>query len=135
MVHMKKGIFKSVLFIVSLLLCLETFSKAENKNKTDKKSAKSLDLNAVRVVVHSHLEEVQKCYTDLIIEGMAAKGKVMAGWDIDDKGSVQNLVIKANTSKDQALEGCVTEKVINWTFPAAEAGKTFSVSYPFQFGE
>lgn len=129
---MKKGIFKRVLFVASLLLCFEATSKVENK--TDKKSAKGLDFNAVRVVVHSHLQEVQKCYTDLIIEGMAAKGKVVATWAIDDKGSVQNLVVKENTAKDQALEGCVTEKVINWTFPAAEAGKSFPVTYPFQFG-
>jgi inosine-uridine nucleoside N-ribohydrolase len=125
---MKKGIFTGVLFITSLLLCFEAHSK------TEKKSAKGLDFNAVRVVVRARLQEVQKCYTDLIIEGMATSGKVTATWDIDDKGSVQNLAIKENTSKDPALEGCVTERVINWTFPAAESGKTFPVSYPFQFG-
>ena len=126
---MKKGIFKRLLFFSSLLLCLE----ASAKTKKEFGPAK-LDLNSVKKVVRERLQEVQKCYTDLIIEGMATKGKVTAQWDIDDKGAVQNLTIKENTSKDPALEGCVTERVVNWTFPPAEAGKTFPVSYPFQFG-
>lgn len=99
-----------------------------------KKETAGLDISAVRKVVRSHLQEVQKCYTDLIIEGMAAKGKVTATWDIDDKGAVQNLKVKENTSDSQALEGCVTERVANWTFPAAKEGETFPVTYPFQFG-
>lgn len=127
---MKKGILKRLLFFSSLLLCLEA---SANKAKKESGPAK-LDLNSVKQVVREHLHDVQKCYTDLIIEGMATKGKVTAQWDIDDKGAVQNLTIKENTSKDPALEGCVTERVVNWTFPAAEAGKTFPVAYPFQFG-
>lgn len=126
---MKKGILKKVLFFSSLLLCFETFAKAKKESEPGK-----LNLTQVKKVVHEHLQDVQKCYTDLIIEGMAAKGKVTATWEIDDKGTVKNLVIKENTSKDQALEGCVTERVVNWTFPPAEAGKTFPVAYPFQFG-
>lgn len=126
---MKKGIFKRLLFFSSLLLCLEASAKAKKESGPAK-----LDLNSVKKVVRERLQEVQKCYTDLIIEGMATKGKVTAQWDIDDKGAVQNLTIKENTSKDPALEGCVTERVVNWTFPPAEAGKTFPVSYPFQFG-
>lgn len=126
---MKKGILLKVLFFSSLLLSVEAFAKA----KKESASAGKLDLNAVKAVVRAHLPEVQKCYTDLIIEGMAAKGKVTATWEIDDKGAVKNLEVKENTSKSQALEGCVTEKVGNWTFPPAEAEKTFPVSYPFEF--
>lgn len=127
---MKKGILLRVLFFSSFLLCLEASAKAKKESTAPDK----LNLSEVKKVVHGHLEEVQKCYTDLIIEGMATKGKIIAQWDIDDKGAVQNLTIKENTAKDQALEGCVTEKVPHWTFPAAEAGKTFPVQYPFQFG-
>lgn len=126
---MKKGILKKVLFFSSLFLSVEAFAKA----KKESAGADKLDLSAVRSVVRSHLQEVQKCYTDLIIEGMASKGKVTASWEIDDTGAVKNLEIKGNTSKSQALEGCVTEKVVNWTFPPAEVGKTFPVSYPFEF--
>jgi len=126
---MKKGIFKRLLFFSILALCLEASAKAKSESGPTK-----LTLNAVKQVVRSHLQDVQKCYTDLIIEGMATKGKVTAQWEIDDKGAVQNLTIKENTSKDPALEGCVTERVVNWTFPPAEAGATFPVSYPFQFG-
>jgi len=127
---MKKGISVMVLFLSMLLLCFEGHAKANKKEATN-----GLDLSAVRKVVKANLQQVQKCYTDLIIEGMATKGKVTASWDIDDKGAVQNLAIKENTSKDPALEGCVTERVVNWTFPSANAGTTFPVSYPFQFGE
>ncbi|MGZ3797344.1 MAG: AgmX/PglI C-terminal domain-containing protein [Pseudobdellovibrionaceae bacterium] len=129
---MKKRILQRLFLLVSLLLSFEAFSKTGKKIEV--KPDKALDLSVVRQVVHSHLQEVQKCYTDLIIEGMATKGKVTATWDIDDKGKVQNLAIKENTSKDPALEGCVTERVVNWTFPEAAVGKTFPVSYPFQFG-
>jgi len=128
---MKKGILLRVLFFSSLLLCIE--ASAKGKGKKEAEPAK-LNLNSVKQVVREHLQDVQKCYTDLIIEGMATKGKVTATWDIDDKGTVQNLAIKSNTAKDPALEGCVTERVINWSFPPAEAGKTFPVTYPFIFG-
>ena len=132
---MKKGILKRLLFFSSLLLCISSLSlEASAKTKKESAGPEKLNLNSVKQVVRSHLTEVQKCYTDLIIEGMATKGKVTAQWDIDDKGAVQNLTIKDNTSKDQALEGCVTERVINWTFPPAEEGKTFPVTYPFVFG-
>lgn len=127
---MKKGISVMVLFLSIPLLCFE------GHGKTDKKEAAAgLDIQAVRKVVRANIQQVQKCYTDLIIEGMATKGKVVATWDIDDKGVVKNLEIKENSSKDPALEGCVTERVINWDFPAAAVGTTFQVSYPFQFGE
>ncbi|WP_413290568.1 AgmX/PglI C-terminal domain-containing protein [Bdellovibrio sp. HCB337] len=127
---MKNGISATVLFFAISLLSYEGLAKTNKKEVSG-----GVDLAAVRKVVKQKLQEVQKCYTDLIIEGMASKGKVTASWDIDDKGVVQNLAIKENTSKNPALEGCVTERVVNWTFPAAEAGKTFPVSYPFQFGE
>lgn len=128
---MKKGISVMVLFFSMSLLSFEGHAKTHSKEA----ASGGLSLEAVRKVVKAKLQDVQKCYTDLIIEGMASKGKVTATWDIDDKGSVQNLTIKENTSQNQALEGCVTERVVNWTFPAAEAGKTFPVSYPFQFGQ
>jgi len=126
---MEKGILRWVLLFASLL----AFAQGQAK-ESKKESLEHLNMSAVRQVVKSHLLEVQKCYTDLIIEGMGAKGKVVVAWDIDDKGGVQNVTVKENTSKDQALEGCVTEKVQNWSFPPAESQKTFSVAYPFQFG-
>lgn len=129
---MKKGISMMVLLFSMSLVGFEGHAKT---NKKDAAASAGLTLESVRKVVKAKITEVQKCYTDLIIEGMASKGKVTATWDIDDKGTVQNLAIKENTSQNQALEGCVTERVVNWTFPAAEAGKSFPVSYPFQFGE
>ncbi len=132
---MKKGILKRLLFFSSLLLCVFGLSlEASAKAKKESAGPEKLNLSSVKQVVKSRLNDVQQCYTDLIIEGMATKGKVTAQWDIDDKGAVQNLTIKDNTSKDQALEGCVTERVIHWTFPPAEEGKTFPVTYPFIFG-
>lgn len=127
---MKKGISLVVLFFSMSLLSFEGHAKSHKK-----KEASGLSLEAVRKVVREKLAEVQKCYTDLIIEGMASKGKVTATWDIDDKGAVRNMAIKENTSENPALEGCVTERVVHWNFPAAEAGKSFPVSYPFQFGQ
>lgn len=101
--------------------------------QSNKKEESGLDINVVRRVVRTNLAQVQRCYTDLIIEGMATKGKVIASWEIDDKGAVQNIQITENTSNDPALEGCVTERVVNWTFPPAKPGSTFQVAYPFQF--
>lgn len=123
---MKKGIL--LVFFSGFLFAWESSAKADKKSV-----AAELDLNVVRQIVRANIKEVQKCYTDLIIEGMASKGKILATWDIDDKGRVQNLQIAENTSGKQALEGCVSEKVPNWGFPAAAAGTTFPVSYPFEF--
>jgi hypothetical protein len=128
---MRKGILKIVLLFAGLLALSVGQAKASGK----KESSDKLSMVSVRQVVKSHLLEVQKCYTDLIIEGMAKKGKVVVTWDIDDKGAVQNLTVKENTSNDQAVAGCVTEKVPNWPFMAAESGKTFPAEYQFKFGE
>lgn len=122
---MRKKILNLILIILSFLSFLPAFAKAP---------AKQLNLAAVKQVVKSKLLEVQKCYTDLIIEGMAKAGTVIVAWDIDDKGVVQNLTIKENTSGDQALAGCVTEKVQNWVFPPAEPEMTFAATYSFKFG-
>jgi len=129
---MKKGIFSAVLLFAGLILSNEGLAK-ENATKGEGVAAK-LNITSVKALVKSKMLEVQQCYTDLIIEGMAKSGSVAVTWDIDDKGTVQNLVIKDNTAKDQALGGCVTEKVQNWVFTPAEEGKTFSASYTFKFG-
>ncbi|RYZ63404.1 MAG: AgmX/PglI C-terminal domain-containing protein [Proteobacteria bacterium] len=65
---------------------------------------------------------------------MAKAGSVSVTWKIDDQGAVQELQVTSNTAKDQALGGCVTEKVQNWVFPAAEAGQSFPATYTFKFG-
>jgi hypothetical protein len=120
---MKKGIL-----IVTLMLAgISAWAKKDS-------GPEKLNITSVRQVVKSKMLEVQKCYTDLIIEGMAKSGSVAVTWDIDDKGTVQNLTIKENTAKDQALGGCVTEKVQGWIFPPAEEGKTFLATYTFKFG-
>ncbi len=122
---MRKGILSFVLLFLSFFSFPIAYAKAP---------AKQLNLAVVKQVVKSKLLEVQQCYTDLIIEGMAKAGSVAVAWDIDDKGTVQSLMVKENTSGDQALAGCVTEKVQNWVFPPAEPEKTFAATYTFKFG-
>jgi len=132
---MKSGFPAKSFLVATVLLFSLLLFETPGVAKTNKNvSSSGLNMAVVRMVVRSQLQEVQKCYTDLIIEGMAAKGKVVATWQINDQGKVQNIQIVENTSKDPALEGCVTERVINWVFPAADPGTSFEVSYPFQFG-
>ena len=130
------GIFCSALFCSGLIL--SDVGQAKQSAAETKAAAASgpvkLDLASVKAVVKSKMLEVQQCYTDLIIEGMAKAGSVAVTWNIDDQGAVTDLTISKNTSNDQALGGCVTEKVKNWIFPAAESGETFSASYTFKFG-
>ncbi|MBC7369943.1 MAG: AgmX/PglI C-terminal domain-containing protein [Bdellovibrionaceae bacterium] len=121
---MKNGILGA--FLVFVASASPAYAKSSGPTK--------LDTASVKALVKSKMLEVQKCYTDLIIEGMAKAGTVAVTWKIDDQGAVQELTITNNTAKDQALGGCVTEKVQNWIFPAAEAGQTFSASYTFKFG-
>jgi inosine-uridine nucleoside N-ribohydrolase len=102
------------------------------KGKEAKKAG--LDMAAVRTVVKANMLKVQQCYTDLIIENMATRGKIIVTWDIDDKGVAQNVAVKDGKPEQQALGGCVTEKITSWSFPPAEPEKTFPVTYTFNFG-
>lgn len=121
---------KRNLFFLFLLLAMMFPAVGQTKDSDSGK----LNLAAVKKVIKAKLLEVQKCYTDLIIEGMAKAGSVVVTWEIDDKGGVGNLMVKENTANDSALAGCVTEKMQTWTFPPAENGKIFAATYTFKFG-
>lgn len=129
----------SALILGLFIAAPASFAKSSAKNPdSEKLSAKSskhagLTLASVRSVVKEKMPEVQRCHTDLQIENMAPSGKITFTWDINDQGAVQNINVKEPREDQQALSGCITEKIGAWTFPAAEEGKTFPVTYTFNF--
>lgn len=132
---MKNKLLLAAFLSLGLISGPTAFAKATMTNtKSKQKKSDSIDMSAVRSVVKSHMAEVQKCYTDLIIEGMAVKGKVVVTWEIDAQGAAQNVSLKDPQPEMQAVSGCVTEKVSAWPFPAAKGEKPFPVSYSFDFG-
>lgn len=122
---MKKAII--LLFMLGGLSCFAEDSKPVQKLT----NAQTL---AIRKIIKDHLIDRERCYTDLIIENMEAHGTVVVSWKVDEKGEVQDIEVKKNTSNQAALGGCVTEKLPTWGFPAAEAGKVYNFEYSFKFG-
>lgn len=118
-----------------VLLALVSGSGAFAKGHSAKVDKSELaEAAAIRAVIKEHTLEVQKCYTDLVIEGMAVKGKVTVTWEIDSKGAAQNVEVKDPKPEMQAVSGCVTEKLTGWSFPPSTGDKPVPASYRFDFG-
>ena len=97
--------------------------------------AANSESEAIRRTVRSHLSEVKNCYASAMKKNPGLKGKMVLDWDVNDKGAVTKAALneKKSTLNNEDVTKCITEKLMGWKFPAAEVGKTISVSYPFDF--
>ena len=91
----------------------------------------SLAREVIRSVIRSHMMEVRACFERGLAANPELAGRVTVSFVISASGAVQSSTI-ANTTLNQAqVEGCVTDAVRSWTFPAPEGGGVVTVNYPF----
>jgi hypothetical protein len=91
-----------------------------------------LDKNAIRQVVHAHLDEVRKCYEDQLKSNPSLSGKLLIRFILSEAGTVSEAAVKKSTIPSPAVSSCIVERVKMWTFPAAK-GIVGVVEYPFEF--
>lgn len=119
------------LVVVALITLGSLICKAEGAGK-----AVSVDREAVRREVKTHLAEVKTCYDDAIKkDSKLGEGKIVIQFEVDETGKITSA--KANeqksTLKNSDVEQCLVKKFKSWTFPASPKGTIVAVSYPFVF--
>jgi TonB family protein len=92
----------------------------------------SLSKDAIRRVVHRHLNEVKFCYERELASRPDLTGRVSVQFVINGMGGVQTAVTKDSTLGSAALDACIAQAVRRWTFPQPDGGGVVIVTYPFQ---
>ena len=92
----------------------------------------SLSKDAIRRVVHRHLNEVKFCYERELASRPDLTGRVSVQFIINGMGAVQTAVAKESTLGSAALDICIAMAVRRWTFPQPDGGGVVIVTYPFQ---
>jgi hypothetical protein len=92
----------------------------------------SLSKDAIRRVVHRHLNEVKFCYERELASRPDLSGRVSIKFLINGMGAVQSSAATDSTLGSAALDSCIAGAVRRWTFPQPEGGGVVIVTYPFQ---
>jgi TonB family protein len=95
------------------------------------KSALAPTKEAFKAVIQNHAPEIRKCYDDRDHTKGDLFGRLVIEWDIGNRGKVTKAEVKE--SLDPAVDSCILKRSKTWKFPEPPAGKTFRVSYPFDF--
>ncbi len=91
----------------------------------------SLSKEVIRRVIRRHINEVKFCYEQELNARPDLEGRVTVRFIISPTGAVQTAMVQASTLSNQRVEGCITQAVQRWTFPAPDGGGIVIVNYPF----
>lgn len=93
----------------------------------------TIDRDAIRRVVMSHIEEVRFCYEQALNTDQSAAGRVKISWQIGAGGSVISASVKETPDNLRGVANCLVNRLRAWIFPEPPNGSTPTVSYPFVF--
>lgn len=91
----------------------------------------SLSREVIRRVIRRHINEVRFCYEQELNQRPDLEGRVMVSFIISPTGAVQSAAIGSSTLNNARVEGCISQAVRRWTFPAPDGGGVVGVNYPF----
>lgn len=91
----------------------------------------SLSREVIRRVIRRHINEVRFCYEQELNQRPDLEGRVMVSFIISPTGAVQSATVGNSTINNSRVEGCITQAVRRWTFPAPDGGGVVGVNYPF----
>lgn len=106
------------------------FSFSPQSRIRDALQASGCSPKALRPVVRQHQHEVKACLAQHVAWPPDAPGAVKMGWRLDSRGVVS--AFRGITGED-ALHGCLRERVESWTFPATD-GAGCQVEYEVTYG-
>jgi len=93
-----------------------------------------LSADAIRRVVHRHLNEVRFCYEQGLQRRGDLEGRVVTSFLIGPTGAVGVATATSDsTLSDGGVKTCVAQAVRRWAFPAPNNGQVIRVTYPFTF--
>lgn len=93
----------------------------------------ALDKEIIRRVVQEHASQVRYCYEKELNLSPGLWGKISIRWMIGPDGKVKSAAIAESSMHSNAVETCLTNRVLGWTFPSPKGGGSVVVNYPFVF--
>lgn len=87
----------------------------------------------ILAVIRSNLNQIRKCYEELLVRLPGASGKMSSHFIVGPEGKVTISKIQGSTIEDDKMKSCVVKHIAKWKFPAPRGGKDVTVNYPFVF--
>lgn len=107
-------------------------AKVDTAGPTSAIGTGKLAKDDIAKVVKGRITAVQACYERELKKNPDLAGKVTVQFTIGPVGRVTDAVVKANTTKSDAVGTCITQRIASWKFPKPEGGEV-TVAYPFVF--
>lgn len=83
----------------------------------------------LQVALAGHREVLQGCYSARAEANPALAGQVLLSFNVTD-GTGTDFTVISNTTEDEDLAGCLTERLGEWSFPEGVQG---DLGFPFTF--
>lgn len=94
--------------------------------------SEGLTRDEVGKVIRDHMAEVRYCYESALIRSPGLEGKLVTSFIVRSNGMANSVKVK-ESSGDDGLDRCLTERIPKWKFPKPRGGVDVAISYPFIF--
>ena len=122
---MEAGAMKAMLW----LLMLTGIAAAETPPNSRVRG--SLDKEIIRRVIAKHINEIKRCYEEVLKANANLSGRAVVQFTIAGTGAVVASAIQESTMDNAQVERCMADAVLSWEFPDPQGGGQVVVSYPF----
>jgi hypothetical protein len=93
----------------------------------------NLDPDIIRQIVRGHSGQINSCYEQELVRTPGIAGKVVMKWIINSEGIVTRAEAIESKLNSPAVESCLANGIMTWTFPKPKGGGIVMVNYPFVF--
>ena len=93
----------------------------------------ALDKSLIDQVVRRHMNQIRYCYQRQLTKAPDLSGKVTVKFVIARSGVVSKADIKSSSLGNAAVESCIQNRFLRFTFPKPKGNGIVIVSYPFLF--
>ncbi len=109
-----------------------TDDAAQGAKRDDCKSG-GLTPQEIMAVIRANLNQIRKCYEELLERQAKAQGKVLVNFQVGLTGKVETAAVTTSTIADDKFQGCIVTRLRAWKFPKPRGSQPVTVNYPFVF--
>jgi hypothetical protein len=93
----------------------------------------ALDKGLIDAVIKRNMSQIRYCYQRELTKNPDLAGKVSVKFVISKTGSVARADVKSSSLESPAVESCLANRFVHFTFPEPKGGGIVIVTYPFLF--
>jgi hypothetical protein len=91
-----------------------------------------LDRAVIQATIAKYISQVRACYEELgLRQNPGLSGQVGVNFEIGPAGRLNFAKVGKSTLGHPGVEGCITQRMMNWQFPKPLGGVNVKVNYPF----